>query len=406
MLVLKPLRLLPVRLVLVLSLAAGMLTVEASIDLLGVPHVVSAEALDSDGDLLPDDVEIACGSDPFDFNSRCDEFCGLPKIDVWNSADPNNFVLVGQIETIKTAQTGAQHYNLFSASGHPTNVNLDGQHANIWVHQDTGTDDLTFGFIFGKDNSGAPRRSSSVNFRIVGSDTDPFVSQSDDAGEAVETPPGSNAFVGNYRYINNTDGIAVSGIGGATWTIIVDSVDFGDIITEWFASNGSVSGFSDDLALTLGNEYRLTPACNPPADVPVTVEDQDDDGVFDEDDNCLSTPNADQADFDGDGQGDACDPDDDNDGVPDADDVCVGTVLPDDVPTVRLGVNRWADVDSDGVFDTTAPKGKGPRRSYTIEDTAGCSAAQIIEELGLGKGHTKFGVSIDAMDEWVALVNP
>ena len=189
MLVLKPLRLLPVRLVLVLSLAAGMLTVEASIDLLGVPHVVSAEALDSDGDLLPDDVEIACGSDPFDFNSRCDEFCGLPKIDVWNSADPNNFVLVGQIETIKTAQTGAQHYNLFSASGHPTNVNLDGQHANIWVHQDTGTDDLTFGFIFGKDNSGAPRRSSSVNFRIVGSDTDPFVSQSDDAGEAVETPP-------------------------------------------------------------------------------------------------------------------------------------------------------------------------------------------------------------------------
>ena len=33
-------------------------------------------------------------------------------------------------------------------------------------------------------------------------------------------------------------------------------------------------------------------------------------------------------------------------------------------------------------------------------------AAQIIAALGLGKGHTKFGVSIGAMDEWVAQVNP
>ena len=65
-----------------------------------------------------------------------------------------------------------------------------------------------------------------------------------------------------------------------------------------------------------------------------------------------------------------------------------------------------ANSDGDGVFDTTQPKGKGPQRSYTIQDTAGCSAAQIIAGLGLGKGHTKFGVSINAMDEWVAQVNP
>jgi hypothetical protein len=31
---------------------------------------------------------------------------------------------------------------------------------------------------------------------------------------------------------------------------------------------------------------------------------------------------------------------------------------------------------------------------------------QIIEQLGLGAGHTKHGCSISAMDEWVALVNP
>ena len=37
------------------------------------------------------------------------------------------------------------------------------------------------------------------------------------------------------------------------------------------------------------------------------VNDTDDDGVLDGDDNCPDTPNADQADDDGDGQGDACD---------------------------------------------------------------------------------------------------
>lgn len=45
--------------------------------------------------------------------------------------------------------------------------------------------------------------------------------------------------------------------------------------------------------------------------------DADDDGVEDGADNCPSAANADQQDFDGDGQGDACDPDDDNDNLSD-----------------------------------------------------------------------------------------
>jgi hypothetical protein len=78
------------------------------------------------------------------------------------------------------------------------------------------------------------------------------------------------------------------------------------------------------------------------------------------------------------------------------------------VPTDHLGVNRWALVDGDGIFDTTPPKGKGngPNLSFTIEDTAGCSCEQIIAAQGLGKGHTKFGCSISAMQDWIALVNP
>ncbi|MGD2114690.1 MAG: hypothetical protein PVG07_06550, partial [Acidobacteriota bacterium] len=75
---------------------------------------------------------------------------------------------------------------------------------------------------------------------------------------------------------------------------------------------------------------------------------------------------------------------------------------------VRLGVNHFALVDGDGLFDTTPPPGggKGPQASFTIEDTAGCSCEQIIAAQGLGQGHEKFGCSLSAMRDWVDLVNP
>lgn len=50
--------------------------------------------------------------------------------------------------------------------------------------------------------------------------------------------------------------------------------------------------------------------------------DTDGDGVVDCQDNCPNAPNADQANCDGDAEGDVCDDDDDNDGVPDEIDVC------------------------------------------------------------------------------------
>ena len=151
-------------------------------------------------------------------------------------------------------------------------------------------------------------------------------------------------------------------------------------------------------------------ACDPCPTSPGNT-DSDGDGVCDDNDNCVDVPNADQADGDGDGLGDVCDdcpadPDNDadGDGVCGDVDVCAGTVLPEDVPTVRLGTNRFADIDGDGVFDTTSPKGKGPGRAYTVEDTGGCSCRQIIDALGLGDGHEKFGCSISAMDDWLMLL--
>ncbi|VUX56276.1 protein of unknown function [uncultured Woeseiaceae bacterium] len=97
----------------------------------------------------------------------------------------------------------------------------------------------------------------------------------------------------------------------------------------------------------------------------------------------------------------------DGDGVNDNADLCDATVIPEDAPTTgALNQNHWALTDDDRVFDTVLNvNGKGPNRSYTTEDTAGCSCEQIIEMQGLDDGHTKHGCSVGAMDNWVDAVN-
>ena len=100
----------------------------------------------------------------------------------------------------------------------------------------------------------------------------------------------------------------------------------------------------------------------------------------------------------------------DGDSVANSDDFCPDdTVVPEGVPTMGyLKPNHWALTVTGNRFDfdtVIKGKGEGPNRSYTIEDTAGCSCEQIIEIQGLGDAHTKNGCSTSAMDDWIDFLN-
>ena len=130
-------------------------------------------------------------------------------------------------------------------------------------------------------------------------------------------------------------------VAASTTTVAVgQALGPGDYTAEVVAYDGA-----GPEPFTATGTRGFTVAVPGPGDPP-PPPDADSDGVPDSSDNCPSTPNSNQANFDGDSQGDACDGDDDNDGLPDAQD-------PNDNDT---------DSDDDGIGDGSdaCPAEPGP----------------------------------------------
>lgn len=178
--------------------------------------------------------------------------------------------------------------------------------------------------------------------------------------QPVKFSASSAAFNGNYTITaaivqNNTTGtynnvsIPITVTGGLT-DGDNDGVADGDDNCPSNANTDQADNDGDGI----GN------VCDPTPDGDLTPSDTDGDSVADGDDNCPNTANADQADADSDGLGDVCDGDRDGD-----------TVLNDADNCPDAANANQADADSDGLGDACDPDSTPPVIEPTITGTLG-----------------------------------
>lgn len=185
---------------------------------------------------------------------------------------------------------------------------------------------------------------------------------------AQKLAPGAPSAYGRYgASVALGGGLAVVGIPGDdsvdaeagilfTYRQEAADTDFDGVVD---GSDNCPDVFNPDQADTDGN--GVGDACEPPPPA-----DADGDGVPDDTDNCPTTPNADQADSDGNGIGDACDvpppADGDGDGVSDDTDNCPTTPNADQSDGDSDGLGDACDADSAGpvVLRGALDEGSGP----------------------------------------------
>jgi endoglucanase len=107
----------------------------------------------------------------------------------------------------------------------------------------------------------------------------------------------------------------------------------------------------------------------------VTNPDADNDGIFDNQDNCKNIANSGQADFDNDGLGNVCDNDDDNDGYTDTQEKAAGTHPKDASSFPGDDTSTDLDTDKDGIKDSNDNCPKVPNKGQWDYDKDGLGNA-------------------------------
>jgi len=154
-------------------------------------------------------------------------------------------------------------------------MNMASLASGLWVHED---EDGCFllGLDFGANYYADASNMNTARFKIEvrGSDGTPATLPS--TGDGGLRGGSGGTFEGALDYHANTGALAlIGGITGTNWEILISPVDLG-MVTDWYCAGGNQYDTSDDLQLTLGHTYLITPStptipAAPPIPEPATL---------------------------------------------------------------------------------------------------------------------------------------